>query len=288
MTNFNLLSTVSTDEFDIGASVFLAEASQAAYLDDYPEWAENNGFDNGMFFNEGNIQGFWSVNDDVGLLSFRGTSNIGQWIRDARITPVPHPWGTVHAGFKAGLNEVDEALQDFEQAINEAGASKRIWITGHSLGGALSVLAAARLKMQGINPSIYTFGQPRMGLADFRDRFNSELPDRLWRVINQSDIVARIPPGLIYRHCGNVKRIVRPGVLEAVGQQSIQLVMESNELPSLSDEEMEALELRLRDEPDLLASDLVRPEGLEDLIPSFAKDHFLEEYLKLLRELRDQ
>jgi len=68
--------------------------------------------------------------------------------------------------------------------------------------------------MKGIISSLYTYGQPRVGLGDFADRFAIELPARLIRFVNQSDIVPRVPPGMLYRHTGIVKRIVRPGVLE--------------------------------------------------------------------------
>ena len=49
----------------------------------------------------------------------------------------------------------------------------------------------------------------------FAERFSVEMPGRLWRFINQSDIVARVPPGPLYRHVGAIKRIVSPGVLSS-------------------------------------------------------------------------
>jgi len=78
----------------------------------------------------------------------------------------------------------------------------------------MSLLAAARLKMKGVSPYVYTYGQPRVGLSEFAERFNVELPAKLYRFINQSDIITRAPT-LLYRHTGIPKRIVRPGVLES-------------------------------------------------------------------------
>ena len=54
-----------------------------------------------------------------------------------------------------------------------------------------------------------------VGFADFAAKFNQEMPSRLWHVINQEDIVPRVPPAP-YQHCNIPKRIVRPGVFEAV------------------------------------------------------------------------
>src|SRR6202011_4561252 len=55
----------------------------------------------------------------------------------------------------------------------------RSGLPGIASGGALAVLAAARLKSKGITSSLYTYGQPRVGFGDFADRFGVELPGRL-------------------------------------------------------------------------------------------------------------
>lgn len=218
-------SCLTRSGFDLDIAVLLVEASAAAYQnqDPVPEkglegtlaWAQRKGFRRGFgAFDRGNIQGFWCASGDAALLSFRGTSNIKQWIRDAQFATVSHPWGQVHKGFKEGLELVEEDLRLFDTVAKEV---KHVWITGHSLGGALALLAAARLKMKGIRASLYTYGQPRVGLGNFADRFAIELPGRLHRIVNQSDIVARIPQDSLlirYNHTGIVKRIVRPGVLE--------------------------------------------------------------------------
>jgi len=103
-------------------------------------------------------------------------------------------------------------------------------LTGHSLGGALAVLAAHILAAQGFNiHSVYTFGQPRVGDANFAARYNAALAgrvtpcappgtttddggqgtarptlgDRTFRIVNANDLVPRLPGWLMgYRHCG--------------------------------------------------------------------------------------
>ena len=124
-------------------------------------------------------------------------------------------------GFGAPATTWRCALATFDPV---ASASKHVWVTGHSLGGALALVAAARLKMKtGVAPLLHTYGQPAVGLNDFAERFSIELPGRLWRFVNQSDIVTRVPPGPYYRHTGTVKRIVRPGVLESIAAAKVEL-----------------------------------------------------------------
>ncbi|MFZ2143107.1 MAG: lipase family protein, partial [Xanthobacteraceae bacterium] len=204
----------------------LAKASQAAYGDaaQTGAWASAQGFTRSEFFDIANVQGFWCVDDEIALIVFRGTSNPGQWLRDARFLPVSYPWGFVHIGFRDGVAVVEPALAKFDSMT---APNKLVWVTGHSLGGAVALIAAARLKMKSIKPLVHTFGQPRVGLGDFAERYAMELPERLWRFVNQSDIVTRVPPGPVYQHTGIVKRIVRPGVLEAVAATQARIALEA-------------------------------------------------------------
>jgi len=196
-------------------AVLLAKASQAAYGEAAtPDaWAKSAGIPGATLFDRSNVQGFWCVHDGVGVLAFRGTSNIGQWIRDARFFPAEFPWGRLHIGFRDGVGAVMPDLEAFAKA---AAGANYVWVTGHSLGGALAVIAAARLKMLASKPisaQVYTYGQPRVGLEGFVGRFDKELPGRLVRFINQQDIVPRVPTDPFYHHGGLGKRIVSPGVL---------------------------------------------------------------------------
>lgn len=276
----NSLEPLRKTDFDISSAVLLANAAELAYEGDaqiISNWSAYQSFGSCEAFNRGNIQGYWAVAEDVALLVFRGTSNIGQWILNARFVPVSHPWGKVHKGFLAGIAEVHEELTQFEAT---AARVPHVWVAGHSLGGALAVLAASRLKQKGIDSTTYTFGQPRVGLGEFADRFDAELPDRLWRFINQCDIVARLPPGLIYRHCGNVKRIVRPGHLESLGATAPPAELTNTDPEQISEEEFEELQRQLNDQPTAASS------TLEGRLSLFA-DHSMLEYIRLLEEIKD-
>ena len=88
-------------------------------------------------------------------------------------------------------------------------------VTGHSLGGALAVLAADILNAQGfLIHSVYTFGQPRVGDATFAARYNMTLGQRTFRIVNSNDLVPRLPGWLMgYRHCGQHFFITAAGAL---------------------------------------------------------------------------
>lgn len=71
-----------------------------------------------------------------------------------------------------------------------------ITFTGHSLGGALASLAAARTAKQGFRSGsqikVYTFGQPRVGNVQFARNFDAILPNT-YRVVFRRDIVPHMP-----------------------------------------------------------------------------------------------
>ena len=134
------------------------------------------------------------------VLAFRGTAHLRNWLTDLDCQFVPSSYGRVHAGFAAALSAVFAQLAELIFDAHYAG--KKIWLTGHSLGGALALLAARQL----IKPmaGCYTFGQPRVGDADFCQSYDALLKSRTHRVVHDADIVPRVPWLLgSYRHAGH-------------------------------------------------------------------------------------
>ena len=82
--------------------------------------------------------------------------------------------------------------------------SEKLYLTGHSLGGAAAILAAARLSDLGVSPDqliVTTFGAPAVGNEDFvrtyQDRFT------LRRVVMRGDPVKdALPSPLGFHHFG--------------------------------------------------------------------------------------
>jgi triacylglycerol lipase len=148
------------------------------------------------------------------VMAFRGTTNIRDWMTDAKIGFVNIPHGKVHHGFNDALDSVwDEVIETLKQTQVYA---QSLWITGHSLGGALATLAAARLSLDEHKPinGIYTFGQPRVGDRQFSREIDNELKPRYFRFVNNNDIVTRIATRFgTYNHAGSVRFFDSAGAL---------------------------------------------------------------------------
>lgn len=142
-------------------------------------------------------QAFVCSNDKVTLIAFRGTEplNVKDWFTDLMVGSIPAPigLGNVHKGFDAAFAAIRPQLQS---TLSEQHDGKTpIWITGHSLGGALAMLTAVQLKFSYKLPvqGVYTFGQPRVGDRTFAKFAHSVLGDRMVRFVNNKDIVPQVP-----------------------------------------------------------------------------------------------
>jgi len=110
-------------------------------------------------YDEGGTQAFLFTGPYVAILAFRGTEKVPEdWITDANIAQVEDPWGVgtkaskVHRGFHDALDRIWPALR-----ADLAKSTAPLWVTGHSLGGALALLAAYRLACDPAK------GQPTIG-----------------------------------------------------------------------------------------------------------------------------
>lgn len=168
-------------------------------------------------FGRGYCRLFWNHADLV--IAFRGTREIVDWgISNLKAFPVslrdcPDACGIkVHRGFQRtldcgdkttelrSLDAINEHLEKFELL------DRRISITGHSLGGALAILYATKLRAKWPEvgeqrlSEIVTFGSPAVGLQSFK-KYYGDLATKTIRIINGSDGVPFTPP-LFYCHVG--------------------------------------------------------------------------------------
>ncbi|MBP2632521.1 MAG: lipase class 3 [Firmicutes bacterium] len=120
-----------------------------------------------------------------------------EFITNAAKQDVPPTEPKVHRGFnqfvKAGLSAV--LLSPKQTSISftdllQTDQSRKLLLTGHSLGGAAATLAGARLLSGGISPDqleVITFGAPAVGNAAFANKFSPNL--HLTRIVNSGDMV---------------------------------------------------------------------------------------------------
>ena len=112
------------------------------------------------------------------VLAFRGTEKkVSDWLTDARCMPAVEGRTRVHTGFlDAFTKNMDAEGRTVEERVREIldqpeardghGAPLPLFITGHSLGGALALLAT-RLSAPDVNGACYTFGAPRIGNYEY-------------------------------------------------------------------------------------------------------------------------
>jgi pimeloyl-ACP methyl ester carboxylesterase len=118
------------------------------------------------------------------------------WTDSQFLPKVCRAGGKVHAGFLQAFTEISDRLDEIIQAKRP---EQRLWLTGHSLGGALATLAAAHLE-PGAVQGLYTFGCPRVGDAAFAAALQV---DSHHRFVHRDDWVATLPPEFIgYVHSG--------------------------------------------------------------------------------------
>lgn len=134
------------------------------------------------------------------IVAFRGTGTAADLAVDMAARQQSFPYarnsGRTHIGFTELYNSCRGALL---KVLNRMSSSKTLYMTGHSLGGALATLSGLDIAVNTHHKKtrIYTFGAPRVGDPVFARNYNRHI-DISCRVSNQSDIVPRLPP-LIYQ-----------------------------------------------------------------------------------------
>lgn len=155
----------------------------------------------------------------VVVLCYRGTepTNLGNWLGDADVgshtVDLDGARLSVHAGFYRNMRAtrwaVLERLHAAARGESLLGASTRVdhplealYVTGHSLGGAMAVLFALDLAGHEEHRTlgeklraVYTFGQPLTVRGPLPEAAVA-LGNRVFRHVHARDIIPSLPPGV--------------------------------------------------------------------------------------------
>ncbi len=212
----------------------LAKASELAYLAEdlgKAEFASQLGLD-ARLISVGNTQAYVCQNADHIVVAFRGTESpatlegLKDWLLSDAVNLLILPTGRLgtdfaaagvgarfHQGFIDALNDIWLPLSS---AVGDElkRADRPLWITGHSLGGALAVLSSWLFQRKFVNVhQAYTFGGPMIGNVEASKAFDRELAGKIYRYVNGPDPVPKLPTvSLIANDYGHVEREVTTGV----------------------------------------------------------------------------
>lgn len=226
----------------------LALVSERAYLT--PVEAKDGyyalGFDGIEPFTHGSMSGYVvSCNGDV-VIAFRGTDDRADWFVNLETLTSQTPHGKIHKGFFGSYQQLKPQIVTLLEQIKP----KHLWITGHSLGGALAVVCAYDLVENEKHSldGVITFGQPMVAQKHLADYMGKVLSRRYAHYVNDNDIVPRVAPG--YAHCGSLVWFTVEGVKVSRPQHEMVVAAGTEKaMPSkiqalrpLSDDEFKKLE----------------------------------------------
>jgi len=182
-------------DIDWAAAITLAEMSKLAY-EDAPTRQHvltDLGFDEVVVLDKLTMSGFIAMMDDVAVVAFRGTDEITDWIANSAFYQLADIGSsrTVHLGFRVAYDLFASQVQE----LIENRRPKYVWITGHSLGGAMAACCAYGMIQKGVPfTGIVTFGQPRIGNEALAQFLTDKCGDRFVRFMNEGDPVPITPP----------------------------------------------------------------------------------------------
>lgn len=243
------MSTILNDSIagDARNALILARACELAYYNE-PEGPARFRSELGMnarLISVDNTQVYIAETDESIIVAFRGSEapttldGFKDWLLTNANNYLILPEGRagtdfaaagVGARFHKGFLEALEMIwEPMLAAVNNAIKTKErpVWITGHSLGGALALMAAWRLQRSFVSiQEIVTFGAPMIGNDAAAKAFEQEFSGKIYRFVDLEDVVPHLPSvSLIanaYTHCQN-----------EVGLSAIEVATSTNGLDAL-------------------------------------------------------
>lgn len=173
--------------------------------DKYPNalFIENKGTD---------TQGFILPSADNAIISFRGTQEVRDWATDLDGFHEEVPYGNYDSPIRThrGMTRAYKSVRGKIHEWIKKNSPLRLYICGHSLGGALATLCAVDLQYNFPGRAIecYVSGNPKVGNKAFAVSYEKRVPKTM-RTYMRTDLVPNLPPRWIEKflrqksvHCG--------------------------------------------------------------------------------------
>lgn len=205
----NVRNMLVTQELDLRSALFLAAVCGQTYMQFtnkdglflVPKGYRIAGEFTAKAYDSSELRfGFVLTSDRASILAFRGSGSAVDWVSDfiaqqTAYRPVKNI-GLTHKGFTDIYMSARNQIFDI---LKQLPTDKPLFVTGHSLGGALATLASIDIASNSAftAPIVYTFGAPRVGDPKFVRNYNSIVGTH-WRFQNEFDIVPHLPT-LVYQ-----------------------------------------------------------------------------------------
>jgi len=211
---------------DLRNALFLARACDLAYYDEpegFVRFREELGLE-AKLISADNTQVYVGGNDQAIVVAFRGSQapttldGLKDWLLTNANNYLILPEGRSGTDFAAAgvgarfhrgfLEALEMVLGPLSAMVDQALKAKDrpLWVTGHSLGGALALLAAWRFQRNFLPVyEVVTFGAPMIGNKTASNAFEQEFPGKIFRYVDIEDVVPLLPSVSLvanaYSHC---------------------------------------------------------------------------------------
>ena len=120
--------------------------------------------------------GFIASNKDSVVIVFRGTNSLSNWLTDLRFTTEPIIDGQPYLAHNGFLQVFKKVYKSIEAHVMPLLGTKKIYTTGHSLGGALASLLAFYISYKYKNTKLIhnAFGCPPVGNMELSQYFEDK------------------------------------------------------------------------------------------------------------------
>lgn len=281
----------STDDTnaDWPVTELMLDLCEIAYKDpsDARSQLKDRGFESETI-SSGSMNGYVLKSGETAVVLLRGTeSSVFDVLQDLLFIRSTNDNGSMHGGFRKGYSK--SMHEQVSNLLARFGA-KRVWVTGHSLGGALAVVCAhdllenAEYQIAGV----MTFGQPMVVQQAMKDYLEPRLRGKYAFFVNDMDPVTRaVEP---YIHFGHMVRL-KEGIIERSGNENLVFGSAPGEQPDdrpldpMSKQDLDTLIEQL--DPESPAVQKFDEDGRPLMMGFFPdpSDHYLQSYRAMVTTL---